>query len=118
MQQKKYVLSEEEKVKDRLRRGRPQRSQNCGEEFILSCRAESFGLGQGPRAVREYWIPAFAGMTRKRRRVFPKPFSLAGTEGLDKGDDAPAVQGIDGGGKRRLLATGNSIADLFEESAF
>jgi len=39
-------------------------------------------------------------------------------EGFDVGDDAPTVQGIDGGCKRRLPAVRNSVADLFEKGSF
>jgi len=54
-------------------------------------------------------------MTEKDKKAFAKNLSLAGAEGLDMGDDAPAVQGVDGGGKGRLLAFRNSVADLFEK---
>jgi len=43
---------------------------------------------------------------------------LSKAEGFDIGDDAPAVQRIKGGGKGRLLAFRNAIADLFEKGPF
>ena len=43
---------------------------------------------------------------------------LAGAKGFDISDDAPPVQGIDGGCKGRLPAVRNTIADLFEKCAF
>ena len=41
---------------------------------------------------------------------------LPKAEGLDIGDDAPTVQGVNGGCKRRLPTVRNAVADLFEKS--
>jgi hypothetical protein len=43
---------------------------------------------------------------------------MAYPKGFDISDDAPPVQGIDGGCKGRLPAVRNTIADLFEKCAF
>jgi hypothetical protein len=43
---------------------------------------------------------------------------LSRAEGFDIGEDAPAVQGIDGGRKGRLPAVRNAVADLFEKGPF
>jgi hypothetical protein len=43
---------------------------------------------------------------------------FAGAEGFDIRDNAPPVDGVDGGRKRRLPSSRKSIADLFEKGPF
>lgn len=74
--------------------------------------------GVGPVGKGECGYSSSKGKTAEIAELCGRFHLLPNAEGLDIGDDAPAVQDIDGGGKRRLLAFRNAVADLFEESAF
>ena len=53
----------------------------------------------------------------KGHRAVRRSSFTCGAEGFHVGDDAPPIQGIDGGREGRLSAVRNAIAYFFEKGA-
>jgi hypothetical protein len=83
------------------------------EHLFASVAAESVGVVRGGEGESSLVKRKATEITE----LWGGAHLLSRAEGLDIGDDAPTVQGIDGGCKGRLSAVRNAIAYFFEKGA-